>query len=712
MPLDSSPEAARGAPVDVNLTFLSAANFATRFAGGDLRDRRTMALHALLVRLSGAMTAPVFAEWVEDLVHWLRGARRIPGMRPGETVALARLRVLLEALAELPAQRAHLRANLIRLLDACRCVTLFSDTGIPTRHGFFTESMDRLSRVLLPESPVTDDLEQLVSRLFRSAAAVDWFEQLPASRLAQLAEMLELDAREALAPLRRDLAEAALLLAVRVSQQGLANDVRTRSPKQDLRANAYYRLPEAVQAVVVAQEQGGDSVSSAVSTCREAIAACRHLTASVHASLEHTGVSVDLVYRLDLIRRCLDRLYALLALLAPEGGTAVPGASLRFALTLVRGSLRDRSATELMRTSTRLLARRVVDAAAHSGEHYLTRDRGEYHRLFDSAAGGGAITAFTALFKSLLGWAHAAPFWQGLFYSLNYAGSFIAMQLLGFTLASKQPSMTAAHLARTLAAPTDEGSEHLAPAAEKISSASRSQLAATLGNLGAIVPIAVVIDLLLRAAFGRGLLDSDAAEAVIEGLHPFRSGVVPGAAATGAALWLASLAAGAFENWSVYRRVPEALASSRVLRAALGPGRATSVARWFERRVAGFGGNVALGALMGLVPSFAAFFGLPLQMPHVAVSTGLLSFAAMERGSSGVLQADFAWAVAGIALVGLLNFGVSFALALWVALRAQERESVSLSELLRAVTALFWRSPGRFFFPPREGQGSPDVGSR
>jgi site-specific recombinase len=56
----------------------------------------------------------------------------------------------------------------------------------------------------------------------------------------------------------------------------------------------------------------------------------------------------------------------------------------------------------------------------------------------------------------------------------------------------------------------------------------------------------------------------------------------------------------------------------------------------------------------------------------------------------------------GIAVIGLLNFGVSFALALFVALRARDVPRGERRTLPVAVLRRFLRRPLEFFYPPRE----------
>jgi site-specific recombinase len=66
-----------------------------------------------------------------------------------------------------------------------------------------------------------------------------------------------------------------------------------------------------------------------------------------------------------------------------------------------------------------------------------------------------------------------------------------------------------------------------------------------------------------------------------------------------------------------------------------------------------------------------------------------------------------AWCALGVALIGFTNLAVSFALALWVALRARGAEFRRTGELL----ALLWREfrarPGRFFLPSHAAPAAP-----
>jgi site-specific recombinase len=99
---------------------------------------------------------------------------------------------------------------------------------------------------------------------------------------------------------------------------------------------------------------------------------------------------------------------------------------------------------------------------------------------------------------------------------------------------------------------------------------------------------------------------------------------------------------------------------------------------------------------------FARFFGLPLDVRHITLSTGSLTLAISSVGIHTVGWGAFLSAVAGIAIIGLCNFGVSFALALVVAMRARDVPRGERRTLPGAVLRRFIRRPVEFFYPPRD----------
>jgi len=122
--------------------------------------------------------------------------------------------------------------------------------------------------------------------------------------------------------------------------------------------------------------------------------------------------------------------------------------------------------------------------------------------------------------------------------------------------------------------------------------------------------------------------------------------------------------------------------------------------RAFHRNVSGVGGNVTLGVLLGMTPVVGKFVGLPLDVRHVTLSTGALTLAVCAQGRESLFSHEFRDAILGVVVIGILNFGVSFILALLVALRAKDVGIRDRFRLLMSVGATLVRSPLQFLFPP------------
>jgi len=594
--------------------------------------------------------------------------------------ALARLELLVLAIERIPAARQRFFGGLGVVLKATRAVKLFGEIGLPNDRGLLAETTDRLARRFLPEPPALHEMWMLANHILRTVDDIGWLGPDADPLLHRLAAA----GGAVWEPLRASIHDAICLIATRIAALGMTEAFRTRAEAGAVRESPLFRIARAQLAEMPALLEESR----------------RHLE-QVKLALEDRGVSIEVVYALDSIEQGLGRIELLLPFV-DANDRLEPTYEIRAVLTAVgRGLVGGRSFMQLMSDSMRLLARKVIERAGRTGEHYVTSSRREYWTMLASAAGGGFLTCGTAVAKFFVKWGHWPLFIDGVLSSIIYAGSFIVMQLLGFTLATKQPSMTAAALAGTIRDRSGPG--RLDELVRLIARIARSQFAAAVGNVSAVIVTSLALDYLLGLIGHGPFLDAKGARAVIESFdpNPFHSGTIFFAALTGVLLWVSSLFAGWFENWIVFRRVPEAIEHHRYGK-RVGKARMTRMARFIEQQAAGFGGSVALGTLLGMVPVFAKFVGLPLDVRHITLSSGSLTLAVSSLGIHGVGVGPFVAAAIGIAIIGLLNFGVSFALALVIALRARDVPTGERRTLPVAVFKHFLRRPFQFFFPPRD----------
>lgn len=613
---------------------------------------------------------------VEQLGRFVVAGPAIPGA-VGHS-ALARLELLVLALERIPAARRRFVGTLEAVLRSTRAVKLFGEIGLPNDRGLLAETSDRLARRFLPEPPALHELWMLASHIIRTVDDLEWLGAAADPLLHRLAAV----GGTAWDPLRVSIHDSISLIATRIAAQGMSEAFRTRAEAGAIREAALFRLSRAQPPEMPAL-----------------IAEARRELDQVRAALEDRGVSIEVVYSLDSIEQGLSRIELLLPFIDAHDSLE-PTYEIRAVIAAVgRGLVGGRSFGQLLSDNLRLLARKVIERAGRTGEHYVTSSRREYWTMLASAAGGGFLTCGTAAGKFLIKWGHWPLFIDGVFSAILYAGSFIVMQLLGFTLATKQPSMTAAALAGTIRDRSGPG--RLDELVALIARIARSQFAAAVGNVSAVIVTALAFDQLWKTVGGGSFLDEKTSKGVIASFDPFGSGTIFFAALTGVLLWISSLFAGWFENWVVYRRIPEAIEHHRFAK-QFGRARMAKIARFIEKQAAGFGGSIALGTLLGMVPVFAKFVGLPLDVRHITLSTGSLTLSMSSLGLEGAGTTPFVMACLGIVFMGLLNFGVSFALALVVALRARDVPRGERRTLPGAVLRHFFRRPLHFFYPPKE----------
>lgn len=611
---------------------------------------------------------------LEQLLRWLLEASPVSSV-DGEPRRTTRLRRLHGALVFRgltgPLSQAWNHASAIRLL---------AETGLPDRTTLMGEGFLRIVDRIIPRLDPEGDLYALLDRLELDEEDAAWVESLPADLKSLWAPLLT--------PPPDIWAHAARLLAHRAAAVGLSRDLLALDPEGSDADSPFFHLTRVVHD---AGEQPRDPEARAA--WEACWSACIATLAEAHARLDERGVSTDLVFRLELLEAQLARIGQILDFAAGRGNGAA------FTAELVRGSAAQHGLLALLRTTVKRLARKVVEHTGETGEHYIAQDRSQWWAMGRSAAGGGLLTAGTALFKIGLSALAMAPLLSGLTLTANYAVSFCAMQVLGFSLASKQPAMTASALARALE--LNDGQER---EIELVAAITRTQVIATLGNVLATMPVAV--GLVAAWAWLRGHPPIDAASALhgLHGTHPFHGWTLAYAALTGVLLWLSSLAAGWTANWSAYRCLPDALAQNHRIRAWLGPGRADALGRFVQRHLAGFAGYTVLGALLVFVPMAFAFAGIQVEVRHVTLQAASLALGAATLWFQGdLVWKEALWSLLGIGLIGVMNFAVSFALALWTALRARDLSGRASRRLWWSILMAFNRNPGRFLLPPRRG---------
>ena len=653
--------------------------------------------------------------WLMALLRWVRGKRdSVPR-------AVARVTLLLDALQQRPETRAKLKSWWQVLLGTVDATSLLADYGFSSRSAFASELFERLRLKWLPGTPETTDASSLFSLVLCDAFDALWINALDDVTLARLAELLQVNCDEAtgdtcawvpqtgqrqVSPWQATLLEALTFCTSQIRATGFSPELRLRMSAPARETAPFHALDSdaiALQAAFLASPDSHDAArQAALQQYLTRLEACRHAAASVYTHLDANGISVNLVFQLRQLRTRVLRVRALLDCLMheqPQRHTA------HLLAHLVLVGQERRSVRALITANSSMLAAKVAERSSETGEHYITRTRSEYFQMLRDAAGGGAVISLTTLLKFFVLSLGLSAFWAGFFNGVNYAASFVLVQMLHWTVATKQPAMTAPAMAAKLKELGTPGA--VEGFVDEVAHLVRSQVAAIVGNLALVVPGVLAISGALWLAFGAPMIDATEAAHVLHSLD-LRGPTALFAAFTGVLLFASSIIAGWVENWFVLHRLDSAMRFNPRFTGLLGAARADRWASFMRRNISGLASNISLGFMLGLVPAFAGFFGLGLEVRHVTLSAGQIAAAAASLGMDIFQLHTLWWATLSLVFIGVLNLGVSFYMAFRLALRAHNVSGVDRKHIRQAIRTRLRLRLGSFFWPVTDAVNPPE----
>ena len=650
--------------------------------------------------------------WVE-----LIDSIRPPNSSRHETAAES-LRSLAHVLARRPDYRLALRASFLRLFMERKQVSMYVSSGLLPSTGIFSETARRISDKLLPEVVDKTYMKDVLSVIFHRRDDEVWVNAIADEVWADfIGVLLQAGAEETPEgaldnpPIAvTEMLEALRMLSYHVSAIGLDPELVRVDPKLEevespflaqnaeiVRYLAHYRA-EWSRASALLDES--DHLTVMLDQCAEVLLRIRKRAM-------RRGTSLTLTFKLERLRQHLERIGDLLGLLRTLHTKQSLGATLPRAVTLfkqlVRPESRRNRLSDYWGKNVELLSLRMTESASKTGERYIASNFREHFELLGSAALGGFIIAFMAAIKIILDRQGFAPLNELLSFCLNYGLGFVLIHILGGTVATKQPAMTANAIAASIGERRTDArnkTRNLDNLADLIISTMRSQLAAIIGNVGIAVPTAILLSMMVFELSGSHFIDSEKAAMLLDEAAP-RGSTLFFAAVAGVCLFLSGLISGYYDNLSAYNRVPQRLLQLRWPRRLLGEARMARITHYIENNLGALAGNFFFGFLLGGATALGVLFGLPMDIRHIAFSSAYVGYAmgAFEFALPlGALQL----ALSGVLLIGLVNLAVSFTLTLYVAMRARRitfAQGRSLSGLLlRRMLA----RPQDLILPPRK----------
>lgn len=587
---------------------------------------------------------------------------------------------------------------------------IISDAAIINDTDFLHEVKKRTFEKILPQQPPKNTLQFILNQVFYSSSDPIWIQQIPKEQILELFELLELPNLYQYPQNQFALSDTLYALEVlmhRVTGRAMETNVNKMVPEFQNFESPFIAIQREFAELSLQMQTSHENISSDNLLYRQVLLLHKQCEKYISTAFENShkfGISLKVNQALLRIRQQLERIKEVLPFLVLNKEDERQPKTIAFAMLLIKYNCYKNDIKKLINESTHVISYEITQHTAHTGEKYITNSNKEYIKMLLSASGGGALVAFLCITKILLSGVHASDFGHAFYYSLNYAIGFITIYLLGFTLATKQPSMTAATLAKAL----EDGKKNIAvnqldkyrDFAMLFSRVFRSQFIAFVGNVFLVFPTALLLIWLIDLIFNNNLAASKW-EHLLHDLNPVTSLAIFHAAIAGVFLFLSGLIAGSVANRDKHNAIYYRIQENPFLKKFLGKKKTKNLSKWYEKKWAGIMSNMWFGVFMGSVGSIGIFLGLSLDVRHITFAAGNLALG-MYGNYFNIPASMIIWGIFGIGIIGFVNFIVSFSLSLFLAFRSR---GISLLEL-RLVIASIWRyfkeKPMHFFFPPKQ----------
>lgn len=616
-----------------------------------------------------------------------------------------------------PQKTRLLREAILKLLSEHNPISLFVVARHSAFSGFFTEMRRRISHKILPEAIDTSYLIDLFALFFTKSSDELWVLAVPDNVWEQLIIAIRFEDASAnvTESCRQNLLEATQVLSYRIAALGLEPELLRNHPELEQHSSPFItqhiELAEFLASTsntvfnattnldVVASDVASEEVSD-IKHILVMLDQCNSIISKIRRNSTQTGTSIQLTLLLQRMSQQINRLETLLNIIDHLNDDKTANVEVvQLFKALVYSECHKNDVHEHWQENMELMALRVTENASRTGEHYITENRGDYFALMRSAMGAGVIIGVMAMIKILFAKQHFAPLTEAILFSLNYGLGFILIHILHFTVATKQPAMTAAAIAASIDA-SDGKSKEMDNLVAMIACTMRSQMAAIFGNVVLAIPIAMLIAWGTYHLSGQHFVSPEKARHLLADIDPINTGALFYAAIAGVCLFLSGLIAGYHDNLAVYNKIPQRLRALNWLQKLFGAARLDRVANYIENNLGALAGNFYFGCLLGGMAAIGVLFGLPFDIRHIAFSSAFVGFSMVGLDFMLSWQAVL-FAALGLLLIGIVNLAVSFGLALYVAMKSRKVRFKQWRLLLGNLATRLNQHPGEFILPPK-----------
>ena len=576
-----------------------------------------------------------------------------------------------------------------------------TDANILSENAFFPELKKRISYKFLP--PVEDEntVSYIISKvLFNPKSDSNYIKNINPEDGSEFFKLMEIEKISSLPKVKKELLISANILALRSVGNALEAGIAKMVPEYKNFDNPFVALQSELDSLIGRfKEDENLQINSKDVDYKQIkiyLQQCLDFVDKAFKNACKFGISSKINQSLLKIRQQLKRIQDIIPILVVDNEEDVLINSKNLVSNTLKYNSHRNNVRELIDDSTRLISHLITSHTAETGTHYIATSSKEYLKMFWKASGGGIIVGFLCIFKMMMSYSHGSEFSHAVLYSLNYAFGFIIIYLLGFTLATKQPAMTAATMAKVL---SDESSsdKNYKEFANLVAKLSRTQFIAFVGNVLWSFPVALAIiygmDWFLEKNFAVAKADK-----LLKDLNPIESKAILHACIAGFFLFISGIISGNISNSSIFNQVPERISQSPFLNQVIGAKNSKKLSDFYTKHWAGIISNFWFGIFLGVIAPLGVFLGLDLDIRHITFSAGNFALALYGKGFD-IDTYTFVISLVTIFLIGAFNFIVSFGLSMLLAFRSRKVNFGELTIIYKTILKYFIKNPLRFFIP-------------
>lgn len=581
-------------------------------------------------------------------------------------------------------------------------IKYLTTSGLMQENSVLSLFRKKIVDIVLPEIENDQTLTSIVNDLFYNQSTFKNFKLIPKDRWERFFGALfrksdENETDNIKKQIKAQIIESVNILMDRVSGGFSDNEMMRYRPPGEYAKTPFYKLSIDIRNIIENPEYAFDALQ-----IRQSIKNCKTYLNDILTQKDERGISLKITVKINRILQELQRLQETLTTLVDLKSVTLPAFLANATKKWAEYYSPRNWFSKQVSSTVYLITFLATYHNGRTGEKYITSTAKEYLKMFSTAAGGGVIVAFLCYIKLFMGQIPAtSPFFKAFFYSLNYAMGFVAIYLFHFTLATKQPAMTASLIAHSLV-PDKENNKSInyQEFTQLFSRLSRSQFIAFLGNVILSFLLCTGIFLLLNKVFNFKVIGRTYALHFWDELSQMDWRIFWFASVAGFFLFISGMVSGLVINNQRYNNIPERIYHHPVLKRFFGERKRKKISSWFARNNGGVTGNLIFGFLMGSAFLAGDFWKIPFDIRHITFAAGNLGIGLGGINYEGITYRGIIISFVSVFLIGGFNFIVSFLLSLMLAMRSNNIKLYNIFPMFWAVFKYFLKNPYRFFFPP------------